>query len=287
MKKKRFLLCVLLVLLLLPTTARADAGPKPSVNVTFEGLAQGRCYATLLSDDDAYGPHQIWHEGEPADAGWVPEEEADETVWKAFVDYEDPDGFYFLQYYRRVDATKQFAWTYYPPSTYKILLYYPDSGEFVSGEVLKRYAFDSYYTVDLSDGTLQPERSYEYGWEIVSLLVRIVLTIAVELGFALLCSLRRRWQIKTVVAVNLVTQVLLNVGLNIINYKAGYMAFVIFYVLLELLVIVVEAAAFVILLRRRAPAGEKMGHPVVFAFWANVFSFAVGYALAKVIPGIF
>ena len=61
----------------------------------------------------------------------------------------------------------------------------------------------------------------------------------------------------------------------------------IFYILLEILVFVVEGVAFSILLRRRAPEGEKMGHPVVFAFWANVFSFAVGYALAHWIPGIF
>lgn len=287
MKKKRLLLCTLLMALMLSTTARADMGPKPSVNVTFEGLQEGPCYATLLSEVSSTGPYRVWEEGDDVRDGWVPEEESNLDVWQAFVDYEDPDGFYFLQYYRRVDVTEKFVWSYRPPSVYKIVLYYPDSGEFVSGEILKQYAFDSYYTVDVSDGTVQPERSYEYGWEVVSLLARIVLTIAVELGFALLCGLRRRWQVKVVVLVNVITQVALNVGLNIINYKAGSMAFVIFYVLLEILVFIVEAVAFSILLRRRAPEGEKMGHPVVFAFWANVFSFAVGYALARWIPGIF
>ena len=38
MKKKRLLLCTLLLALMLSTTARADMGPKPSVNVTFTGL---------------------------------------------------------------------------------------------------------------------------------------------------------------------------------------------------------------------------------------------------------
>ena len=287
MKKKRLLLCTLLMALMLSTTARADIGPKPSVNVTFTGLEEGPCYVTLLSEVRSTGPYRVWEEGNDVRDGWVPEDEANLDVWQAFVDYKDSDGFYFLQYYRRVDVTGRFAWTYYPPSTYKILLYYPESGEFASSGILDRYAFDSYYTVDVSDGTIQAERSYEYGMEIVSLLVRIVLTIAVELGLALLCGLRRRWQVKTVVLVNVITQVALNVGLNIINYKAGSMAFVIFYVLLEILVFVVEAVAFSTLLRRRAPEGEKMGHPVIYAFWANVFSFALGYGLAHWIPGIF
>lgn len=287
MKKKRLLLCALLVLFLLPTTARADIGPKPSVNVTFEGLREGPCYATLLSEVSNTGPYRVWDEEDGVRDGWVPEGESNLDVWKAFVDYEDPDGFYFLQFYRRVDVTGEFVWSYRPPSVYKIVLYYPDSGQFVSSEILKQYAFDSYYTADASGGTVQPERSYQYGWEVVSLLVRIVLTVAVELGLALLWGLRRRWQIKTVIVVNVITQVALNVGLNIINYKAGSMAFVIFYVLLEILVFIVEGAAFSVLLRRRAPEGEKMGHPVVYAFWANVFSFAVGYALARWIPGIF
>jgi len=287
MKKKRLLLCALLLALMLSTTARADMGPKPSVNVTFTGLEAGPCYATLLSEVKSTGPYRAWEPDDGVRDGWVPEDESNLDVWQAFVEYKDPDGFYFLQFYRRVDTTGRFAWTYYPPSTYIILLYYPDSGQFVSGGILDRYAFDSYYTVDVSEGTIQAERSYEYGMEIVSLLARIVLTIAVELGLALLCGLRRRWQVRTVVLVNVITQVALNVGLNIINYKAGSMAFVMFYVLLEILVFIVEGVAFSILLRRRAPGGEKMAHPVVFAFWANVFSFAVGYALARWIPGIF
>ena len=287
MKKKRLLLCALLLLLLLPTVARADMGPKPSVRITFEGLEEGPCYATLLSEVKVSGPFHAWVEGDSPSSGWIPEEEANDAVWQAFGEYEDPDGFYFLEYYRRVDVTGTFAWTYYPPSTYKILLYYPDSGKLVSSEILERYAFDSYYTVDMSEGSIQVEKSYEYGDEIISLLARIVLTIAVELLLALLCGLRRRWQIKVVVVVNVITQVLLNLALNIINYKAGSMAFMFFYILLESLVLIAEAVAFTILLRRRAPDGEKMVHPGVFAFWANVLSFVVGYVLAKVIPGIF
>lgn len=284
MKKKRLLLCALLLALMLSTTARADIGPKPSVHVIFEGLREP-CYATLLCENEVYGPHRTWSPGEEIYSWWP--SEPDKAIWHAFEDYDDPDGYHFLQNYWRVDGGEPLDWDYYPPSVYKILLYYPESGEFASSEILDRYAFDSYYTVDVSGGTVQPERSYEYGMEVVSLLVRIVLTVAVELGLALLCGLRRRWQVKTVVLVNVITQVALNVALNIINYKAGSMAFTIFYILLEIAVFIAEAVVFTLLLRRRAPEGEKMGHPVVFAFWANVFSFAVGYGLAHWIPGIF
>ena len=73
-------------------------------------------------------------------------EEGEEEIWQAFVDYQDPDGFYFLQEIWDCSEAGLLDWTYYPPGTFKILLYFPDSGQFWTSPVYERYAFDSYFT---------------------------------------------------------------------------------------------------------------------------------------------
>ena len=148
--KKKALTWVLLALLLtalLPVTAYADMGPKPSVQVTFENMDDRLCYGTLLSERESTGPAYVWDGNEEHISLWG---DQDRDVWQAFVDYQDPDGFYFLQWFWRCDETKELDRGYYPPDTFKILLYYPDTGEFLSSEILQTYAFDSYFAMDVT-----------------------------------------------------------------------------------------------------------------------------------------
>ena len=104
--KKKALTWVLLALLLtalLPVTAYADMGPKPSVQVTFENMDDRLCYGTLLSERESTGPAYVWDGNEEHISLWG---DQDRNVWQAFVDYQDPDGFYFLQWFWRCDETK-------------------------------------------------------------------------------------------------------------------------------------------------------------------------------------
>ena len=124
------LLCLTMSFLLLtPVEASADMGPKPSVWILFENMGDEWCYGTLLSEKESTGPAYIW-DGEEENArhkenySWA---EFDYETWRAFVEYEDPDGYYFLQEGWTVSETKEIAWTYYPPNRFKILLYYPAS----------------------------------------------------------------------------------------------------------------------------------------------------------------
>ena len=80
--------------------ASADTGPKPSVRVTFENMGDELCYGTLLSKTPSTGPARAWdgtEDGKPIFNG------ANETVWRAFTEFKDEDGFYFLQWFRRAD----------------------------------------------------------------------------------------------------------------------------------------------------------------------------------------
>lgn len=285
----RALLCAALLCTLLLTTAHADMGPKPSVRITLEGLDGSLCYGTLLSERESTGPSSVWngvaeHAQHSGNVDWAV---LDEATWQAFVDYADSDGYHFLQEGWRVDETGQLAWTYYPPSRFKILLYFPESGTFLSSDICERYAFDSYFTARLTTSGLVVEKSYNYSGELISLGCRIVITIALELALALLMGFRRKKPFITIAAVNAVTQIALNVMLNIINYRSGYLAFMFNYVLLELLVLVIESVVFFLLLGRSGEERHKITHILLYTLLANALSFAAGFAVAKLLPGIF
>jgi hypothetical protein len=87
--------------------------------------------------------------------------------------------------------------------------------------------------------------------------------------------------------VNIVTQVILNLALNIVNYRSGSMSFTFSYVLYEILVFAIEAVAYSVLLKKFSTKVLKKGRAIGYAFVANAASFALGLWLAHIIPGIF
>ena len=289
MKRKIFALVICLILILaMPLNASADMGPKPSVRIEFTGVEGETYYGTLLSLRKSTGPASAW-DGTPEYAQYHPEDEGYE-IWLKFVEYEDTDGYYFLQEWWDCSESNQLNWTYYPPASFKILLYFPETDSFYVSPVYERYAFDSYFTVDLSAYSTAPimaHQSYDYTWELISLAARIVLTIALELGIALLFGYREKKVLACLAVVNVITQVTLNVALNIINYNSGSMIFTFSYVLFEILVFTIEAVAYAVLIRKYSSKVQKKGRAVGYAFIANAASFALGLWLAHVIPGIF
>lgn len=286
--------------------ASADSGPKPSIHVNFKGMGEELCYGTLLSKNSSTGLFSAWRSN-------VPEQKAGErygyddldyAVWKAFVEYDDEDGYYFLQRAWTVSETASISWTYYPPYSFKVLLYFPERNVFASGKIRTRYAFDSYFTVDISslrfpesgNGLSAPifltsplviEESYDFTLEILSLISRIILTVLLELLISLLFGLREKKPLLFITGVNAFTQILLNVLLNVVNYRSGQWEFVTAYVLLELTVFLIEAIVYAIFINKCSKNPKRPSRYVGYAFTANLISFIGGLLLARIIPGIF
>ena len=282
MKRIAAIIACLLMLALLPTAAFADMGPKPSVRIGIEGLDPDEpCWGTLLSEEASTGPSRAY-DGENARVG-----EAGEDVWRAFVDYEDPDGYYFLQELWPCSEDGQLWWTYYPPEEFKLLLYFPETGEFVSSGKCSAYAFTSWFDARLSDGELALSKSYDYSGAIVNFAVRCALTIALECSAAyFIFRLRTPGRLKAVAAVNVITQLALNLVVNIIAYLAGSFMIAFRFFLLECLVFAAEGALYDMFFRR---AGEPVP---VKRCWAlslvgNLMSYALGLWLAYAVPGLF
>ena len=298
MKKKIFsiLLGLVIILMNIPAAAYADTGPKPSVVIDFKGLENEKYFVTLLSEVPSTGPHSAL--GEHDNNQRYHKGDGHFDIWEKFLSYKDKDGYYFLQYFSECTETSQFRWGYYPPPKFKILIYFPTYDKFVvSEEVYERYAFDSYYKVDAKGleiqsvtGTeqLKAVKSYDYKWEMLSLFTRIIITIIVEILIALLFGFRAKKQLLLIGAVNIITQSLLNVMLNIINYKQGSMMFVFNYVWMEVLVFIIEAAAYSVFLNKYSTLNAiKKWRIPMYALTANAVSFIIGLFIVSIIPGIF
>lgn len=309
MKKKllKITLTVITFCLVFSFTASADTGPKPSVNIIFENMGPEKCYGTLLSASTSWGPARVWNGKEAPDyyvwegddVEYSEEDGLHKEIWQKMTDYADSDGYYFLQRIWRVDETKELKWTYHPPTPFKILLYYPETDTFVSSGIYERYAFDSYFTVNMEGirigdvnfpqdtstplcGTVTAEESYDYKWETISLLARIIITILLETGVALLFSYKTKKELVLIGIVNIVTQIILNMALNIINYQDGYMAFTAYYIFLEIIVFALEATIYCARLK-----DKKKSRNILYALTSNALSFGLGLWLAHIIPGIF
>jgi hypothetical protein len=289
MKKKIFsmVLCLVVLLISVPTTAFGDTGPKPSVVINFKGLENEKYYVTLLSEAPSTGPFSVL--GEYPNNQRYHKGDKEYEIFEKFLSYKDKDGYHFLQYFSDCTQTSKFTWGYYPPPKFKILIYFPAYDKFVvSEEVYERYAFDSYFKADVMGLKIQSVKDYEYTWEMISLFARIAVTIAIEVLIALFFGFRRKKQLLIIGAVNIVTQSILNILLNVINYKQGSTMFVFNYVWMEALVVVIEAGVYSALLHKYS-SGEvvKKSLAPVYALTANVVSFVLGLYVAYLIPGIF
>ena len=296
--KMTFILLLLIVLLIaMPLVANADTGPKSSVIVSFEGLENEKYYVTLLSESPTTGPHRVY-DGNSNPKQFFYGEDEEKRIWQKFVSYEDEDGFYFLQFFDECTKTSEFSWRYYPPSKFKILLYFPEYDSFVvSSETYEKYAFHSYYKVDANgieiqsvsiDNTrIQAEKNYSYSLELTSLISRILITIIIEILIALLFGFREKMQLLIILVTNIITQSILNILLNLINYYQGGLMFVFHYVWMELLVIVIEIIAYCSFFNkysRKVPIGKfKIS---LYALIANVASFFSGVLIANLIPSL-
>ena len=289
MKRKlsQLIIVFLCMVMLFPIGVNADTGPKPSVRIKFENMGDELCYGTLLAKEESTGPASAWDgKEENIYLSFV-----DRDIWEAFVNYEDSDGYYFLQWAWIVNDTKELAWTYYPPNEFKVLLYYPETNTFMVSDVCKRYAFDTYYTVDMdgieigsikyddnlsSNQRLEAFKSYEFKNEVKALGCRMLITVVVEMLIGLLFKFRNK-ELLYILFINVITQIILNVLLNIYTGFGYYFV----YLSLELLVFVIEAIFYCLMFKK------KKWHCVLYSVVANVSSFVIGLYLANLFPGFF
>lgn len=279
--KKRMISLLLLVLLLLPlvtVTVSADMGPKPGTSITVRPGGGEYAIVTLLAQEESNGPHwTIGPDDEPSSR--IAENERLAKAWYAFRDYADPDGYHFWGEIYEGSVT----WGYFPPENFKIAVYYPEYGIlWVSEDSYERYAFDSDYRLNLpavgagaqsGEVDMVLKKTSNLGSELAGFLIRVVLTLAIELAVARIFGLTEPGQKKLILRVNLLTQVGLNLLLWGWYYFDGPLAAMVRLILAEILVLVVESAIYLRKLRQEESRGKILGYTIL----ANLASVTLGF----------
>lgn len=285
MKKRiaSIVLCVLLLIPLLSFSASADTGPKPSVTINIKGLEGKTYYATLLSKEKCTGP---WGVDEHYQDYY-----GNEEIWQTFREYDDADGFYFINCFGDCTGTDSFVWSYYPPEEFKVLVYLPETETFYASGIYETFAFHTAYSINLANANLRTDiplsKSMHYSQEIFTFACRAVLCLAAEILIAVFFGLTAKKQLKIIFWTNLVTQILLNAALFGVWIQEGPWAMVLWFVLLEIAVFVIEGIIYALTLKKHAKDPEKKTLPWLYSLTANAFSLALGFVVAKIIPQIF
>jgi hypothetical protein len=283
---------------MIPISASADTGPKASVNITFESAeALGESfYVTLLAAEEGRGP---WYMVEGASPSY--EYGIDDEIFDKFKAFSEGDDFYLWPYIK--ECTESFVFGYYPPTTFKILVYSPESDKFAISNIYERYAFHSYYTVSLENFSeisvsshadlteeklLTAEKSYDHSNEIKGLIARLIITVAIEVFLAYLFGYKNASSISVILIANLLTQIFLNLYLNYdiylhgnsFTYRLGG------YLFIELVILVAEGALYAFTIAKQSEKPSKK-RALIYAAVANALSFIIGIYLAVKIPTLF
>ncbi len=132
-----------------------------------------------------------------------------------------------------------------------------------------------------SDSTVNvnAHRNYNYFREGVQIFIRIIATLLIEMMIAFLFGFREKRQIFIILAANIVTQMALNIYLNIFTYREGVWLYTLIPLFLgEIVVFILESVLYSMFLNRVAEAKEENRgccnqKAISYAFLANVVSF--------------
>ena len=280
-----FLLALLLLVSALPMGAGAAFNfgrGTPTILITLEDTIQENCYVTLLAQEDSSGP---WVAVDTFAQSYQPEK-ADQEIWELFNSYQDPDGFHFLGFYQDCTLSQGFLWNYCPPETFKVLILYPDSGSFaVSQETYQRYAYDSHFSATVSGGQVTLTQTSTAVSQVLNLVIRTVLMLAVALLIAKLFRLGGK-QIPYLAGVHGGILLVLNLFLTLVNYRSGSSLFLMDALLLTIVVVMVEWKLFGTGLPKRAADPEAPCPVRKLTLVANVVGMVVN-VLAFLLLSVF
>ena len=265
---KRILLSGTIVLSLL----NIFNGYYQTTKVEFENI-EGTCYGTLLSEKTVSGS---WDSKLSYDYP-VPEE-----ILSFFESYEDPDRYSYLNYLQDVSEGLLY-WPFYPPEKFKVLLYWPDTQTYaVSEKPIERYALNSTYKADISDGTVHLVRNYNYGRLVAITLIRIAVLVTVSFLVTLLYTQSDKKAIRSFFLSTVPFQTILNLLISVYSFRNGFsvVEYYLFLWIPYILFFLLQGYIY----RRKTNLYRS---PFLCSFFGNLSAYAVGLLMADVIPALF
>lgn len=260
-------ICLVLIFLIIKPSS-ADMGPKPSIYITIKGIEGD--YVAAFAAKKASGPN--------FDYEFYKEGYYDYLEYNPIMEYKDDEGFKWItRYYKCKDKT-DISFTYYAPEIFKLIIY-KDGKLYSVTKSIEKYAYASYYTIDFSSNIItenniieyEINNSYDYVKEILNLIFRIILTLLIEFALFFLFRLYTKHNFKVVLITNLITQILLNVILNLNYYYNGLLSAYAILILLEIGILIIETIIYKLFLKDKNKVLITI-YPII----ANISSFIVG-----------
>jgi hypothetical protein len=228
-----FILITIILFSFLAIDIKADMGPKPTIDIEIKGVDQPYYFDVLI-----YESNDI--EMLTAD------ELADQIEFNYYQDdfpsdilngYQDEDGYVSRTLYNGAPGTTRtfddledtYRVGYFvAPEILKVVIILDDDTMFVS-EIVERKLFQSYMTYDLTDVDLSFSQQdvgvvtevIPYQHVSISLLIRVIITVGVELLILFAYGYRQKYSYKIVGFTNLVTQTLLTIFMALGYYAWG------------------------------------------------------------------
>ena len=265
MKKKIALIIIALILPFMIQVVHADMGPKPSIEIKFEDLDDQTYYVSVFSLPGTYGPWGSINDVTVSYGRGVPDE-----IQDVFFNYKARDNFCFWGVTQKITKeSNTFSWSYYAPEDFKVIVLMPD-GSIIEGEGMEKSTFEGYYTCRIRDNKIEIEETYNYMAAFGKMLLRMAATILIELIIGFLFGYRSKPEIKRIVITNIITQLLLNLGITVTDIFAGLLTALILMIPMEIIIFVIEGISY------HGRLSDSKLKSWLYALIANAASFYIG-----------
>lgn len=281
MKRILFIIfAVIIAALCFPATARADMGPKSSLEVIVSNPPKGEYYLDLLVDyngktiykniidESQYNADKIKILQEYRDGNWRPALLTGTRYPLHGKLTGTPDGDKMVHDFSYLGV----------PDRFKIIILTSDNKIIVSNEI-HRKTFNSTVNYNFKTNSAK-ERPI-----ILSYLLQFLFTCSCTLvieGIILLLfrfSIEQNW--KPFLKINIITQIFLNFILSVVMFSQGLLSSYFWYIPLELIILIVEIICF----RKYLNQHSKLRR-TLFAITANAASFVVGFPIMSIVYNI-
>ncbi len=283
--KKLVLILILLLIVInfLPSPTFADVGPKPSLEIRVKGMDNDNYWLDLLVTDKS-------------EYSWLEISLVERERVKKLAEYVDEDGFHpallvgtsvplhgDLKGEKNSDNTYSHKFSYIgTPETFKIAILTEDETLIIS-DLIRRKHFNSIVEFDLRNEVLQEDILVSAGQAkevspILNLSVgfigRLLLTLVIEIGIALLFGFTIKYSGKLLLKTNIFTQVVLNIAILWINLSYGMLAALLVFLLMEIFIVIFETIIYAKYLTEKSKL-RRISYGII----ANIISLAAGFGI--------
>lgn len=283
---KKYLLVLMMVLSIIVSftpIARADVGPKPSLNLIVKGL-----------DDDDYWLDLLVRE--PSEHSWLEITNEEMEAVSKLANYTDDEGFHpallggtnvplsgNLKGERQKDGSYLHRFGYVGvPKEFKIAILLKD-GQLIISDVVQRNHFQSVMEYDLESIEITEEVITSAGqvsekmpWLDLTLgfFMRLFATLFIEVVVAFALGFKSKQALKIILYTNIATQVILNGMILFTETTNGFFVGMFVYLVAEVFVLLVEMGVYDRLLTDKSRPWR-----ITYAILANIFSLVAGFYL--------